>query len=95
MLIPCAGTQTLGIHVHKYYLHWALKSVNITYIGLFGSLGKELQQGFMAWDFAFHRFRVYSLGPLGWVARKLVILWVLGTPRAMKREQPRPPTEGA
>ena len=29
----------LGIHVHKYYLHWALKSVNITYIGLFGSLG--------------------------------------------------------
>ena len=30
---------SLGIHVHKYYLHWALKSVSITYIGLFGSLG--------------------------------------------------------
>ena len=33
--------RTLEIHVHKYYLHWALKSVNITYIGLFGSLGES------------------------------------------------------
>ena len=32
----------LGIHVHKYCLHWALKSVNTTYIGLFGSLGLGL-----------------------------------------------------
>ena len=30
---------TPGIHVHKYYLHWALKSANVTYIVLFGSLG--------------------------------------------------------
>ena len=29
----------IGIQVYKLYLHWALKSVNITYIGLFGSLG--------------------------------------------------------
>ena len=29
----------LGIQVYKQYLHWALESVNITYIGLFGSLG--------------------------------------------------------
>ena len=35
----CLTPITLGIHVHKYYLHWALGSVNITYIGLFGSLG--------------------------------------------------------
>ena len=32
-------TYTLGIHVHKYYPHWALKSVNITYTGLFGPSG--------------------------------------------------------
>ena len=37
-----APSITLGIHVHKYFLHWALKSVNITYIGLFGSLGLYL-----------------------------------------------------
>ena len=30
--------HTLGIQVDKYYLHWALKSVNTSYIGLFGSL---------------------------------------------------------
>ena len=30
---------TLWIQVYKYYLHWAPKTVNITYIGLFGSLG--------------------------------------------------------
>ena len=29
----------MGIQVRKEYLHWALKSVNITYIGLIGSLG--------------------------------------------------------
>ena len=33
------GKISLGIHVHKSYLHWALRSVNSTYIGLFGSLG--------------------------------------------------------
>ena len=27
---------SLGIQVYKSYLHWALKSVNITYIWLFG-----------------------------------------------------------
>ena len=31
--------KPLGIQVYKYYLHWAPKSVNITYIGLFGSVG--------------------------------------------------------
>ena len=36
---PFELLSSLEIHVHKYYLHWALKSVNITYIGLFGSLG--------------------------------------------------------
>ena len=37
-LILCSIT-TLGIHVHKEYSQWALKSVNIAYIGPFGSLG--------------------------------------------------------
>ena len=32
-------TVTLGLHVYKEYLHWAPMSINITYIGLFGSLG--------------------------------------------------------
>ena len=27
--------------MYKQYLHWALKSVNTTYTGLFGSLGKD------------------------------------------------------
>ena len=31
--------QFLGTHVHTEYLHWALKSTTITYIGLVGSLG--------------------------------------------------------
>ena len=31
---------TLGIEVYKYYLHLALKSVNMTYLGLFASLGQ-------------------------------------------------------
>ena len=34
-----ASTSTLGIQVYKYYLHWAPESVNITYMGQFGSLG--------------------------------------------------------
>ena len=29
---------SLGIQVYKYYLQWALKSVNLTYIALFGCL---------------------------------------------------------
>ena len=37
--LPRVMYITLGIHVFKSYLRWALKSVNITYIGLFGSLG--------------------------------------------------------
>ena len=32
-------SHTLRIQVYKYYLHWAPKSVNISYIGLFVSLG--------------------------------------------------------
>ena len=32
---------TIGIQVYKWYLHWALKSVNVTYIGLFGLLGRS------------------------------------------------------
>ena len=35
---PSILNPSLGIHVQKYCLHWALKSVNTTYIGLFGSL---------------------------------------------------------
>ena len=31
--------STLGLHVYKCYLHWVPKSINITYIGLFGALG--------------------------------------------------------
>ena len=35
---------TLGIHVYKEYLHRALKSIDdVTYIGLFGSLGLGLR----------------------------------------------------
>ena len=36
-----------GIPVYEQDLHWALKSVNITYNGLFGSLGlfRTLQGG--------------------------------------------------
>ena len=30
---------TLGLHVYKKYLHWAPKSINMTYIGLFAALG--------------------------------------------------------
>ena len=39
--ISCSvrGIITLGIQVYKYFFHWALKSVNITYFALFGSLG--------------------------------------------------------
>ena len=29
----------LGLHVYKQYLHWAPKSRNMTYIGLFGASG--------------------------------------------------------
>ena len=28
----------LGLHIHKKDLHWAPKSINMTYIGLFGAL---------------------------------------------------------
>ena len=31
--------KSLGIQVYKQFLHWALKSVNISYSGLFGALG--------------------------------------------------------
>ena len=34
----------LGIQVYKQDLHWALKSVDIAYMGLFGSLGLNLEQ---------------------------------------------------
>ena len=37
----------LWIQVYKEYLHWALHSVNITYIGLFGSLGQVLGQFYL------------------------------------------------
>ena len=36
-------STSLGIQVDRYYLHWAPKSVNITYIGLFGPLELWLQ----------------------------------------------------
>ena len=39
--VPGIFCQSLLIHVHKYYLNWALKSVHITYIGLYGSLGND------------------------------------------------------
>ena len=37
----CSGYigAILEIQVYKYYLHWALKCVDIAYVGLFGSLG--------------------------------------------------------
>ena len=36
----------LGIQVYKSYLHWALKSVNLTYIGLCGSQGFGMRMTF-------------------------------------------------
>ena len=37
----CSGYigAILEIQVYKYYLHWALKCVDIAYVGLFASLG--------------------------------------------------------
>ena len=37
--VPSGRILALGLHVYKYYLHWAPKSINMTYIELFGALG--------------------------------------------------------
>ena len=42
--------KTLGIQVRKFYLHWGLKSVDITYIGLLGSPREIKRQPFARWS---------------------------------------------
>ena len=34
-----------GLQVYKSYLHWGLKSINNTYLGLFGALGFRAGRG--------------------------------------------------